>query len=518
MYTFKPWLFSLACSLVLCGLMAWAGQPTLAQSGAWQAVYWDNLTLAGEPILMRGENEIDHNWGLGSPDPLLPVDRFSARWTGRFDFAPGRYRFSVTADDGARLWINGQQLLDEWTVQSEQTYEVEITLAGGSLPVQLDYFEDTNLAVIRLNWTRVADDTDRFGTGAGDWWAEYFNNIHLQGLPALTRPEASISFRWGGSSPAPGIINPDSFSARWTRTLTLPAGQYRFTTETDDGVRLWVNNRLILDRWQIQSPTASSAEIYLNGGPTPIRMEYFENLGGALAELDWVQADGATPQTPPLAAGAPVNLWLGEYFNNTTLSGNPALVRNDPEISFGWGTGSPVSQSIRENQFSVRWTRTLNLTPGRYRFSARYDDGLRLWVDGQLLLNDWLAGSVRERQAEVEVVGETTPVRVEYFDDTGIATAQLSWRRIGEGAALESPTGERTVTVTGAQYLNVRSGPGVQFSPIGYLMRGQTVIVVGRSTNAEWLQVQLANGETGWINRRYLAGTSQLLLLPLISR
>jgi uncharacterized protein YgiM (DUF1202 family) len=160
----------------------------------------------------------------------------------------------------------------------------------------------------------------------------------------------------------------------------------------------------------------------------------------------------------------------------------------------------------------------LNLTPGRYRFSARYDDGLRLWVDGQLLLNDWLAGSVRERQAEVEVVGETTPVRVEYFDDTGIATAQLSWRRIGEGAALESPTGERTVTVTGAQYLNVRSGPGVQFSPIGYLMRGQTVSVVGRSTNAEWLQVQLANGETGWINRRYLAGTSQLLLLPLISR
>lgn len=90
----------------------------------------------------------------------------------------------------------------------------------------------------------------------------------------------------------------------------------------DDGGRLWVNGRLLIDAWQIQSPHTCSADIYLPGGPTPVRMEYFENLRGAVAQLSWERA--------PLRT----EFWRGEYFDNPAFRGAPALVRQDAEIDF----------------------------------------------------------------------------------------------------------------------------------------------------------------------------------------
>ena len=87
--------------------------------------------------------------------------------------------------------------------------------------------------------------------------------------------------------------------------------------------------------------------------------------------------------------------WKGEYYNNMELWGAPSLVRNDPAIDFNWGTGSP-SDRIRPNDFSVRWTRTVYMDADRYRFNARMDDGMRVFLDGNLIIDDWSDGSVRQ--------------------------------------------------------------------------------------------------------------------------
>ena len=77
------------------------------------------------------------------------------------------------------------------------------------------------------------------GTGTG-LRGNYFNNVTLSGTPVLTRTEA-VDFAWNGRSPGPGVSS-NAFSARWTGTLTAPStGTYRFQTNSDDGVRLWVN-------------------------------------------------------------------------------------------------------------------------------------------------------------------------------------------------------------------------------------------------------------------------------------
>jgi uncharacterized protein YgiM (DUF1202 family) len=72
-----------------------------------------------------------------------------------------------------------------------------------------------------------------------------------------------------------------------------------------------------------------------------------------------------------------------------------------------------------------------------------------------------------------------------------------------------------TATMTGARYLNVRSGPSMDFEPFTYLARGQEVTMVGRDFSAIWVEIALANGSTGWVSGRYLTTAYPLANLPV---
>ncbi len=116
------------------------------------------------------------------------------------------------------------------------------------------------------------------------WRGEYFKNPNLDGLPWLTRDDAEINFNWALGSPDP-LIPPDNFSVRWTRTFYLNAGTWRFTTATDDGVRLRVDGVLLIDKWIDQPRTTYSGDIALSAGNHTVEMEYYEHTGLAAAQL-----------------------------------------------------------------------------------------------------------------------------------------------------------------------------------------------------------------------------------------
>ena len=278
-------------------LMSLVGGPVQAQGPSpqhsdpnWQASYWNNTTLSGTPVMLRSEPNLDHNWGLGSPDPAIASDRFSARWTRYLDLAAGTYRFSATSDDGIRVWVDGGLIIDQWNDHSVKTFTADRSLAAGHHLVQVDFYENTGDAVARLSWAPV--------TAITNWRGEYYNNKTLGGAPALVRDDGQVNFSWGSGSPAPGVINTDGFSARWTRALNLAAGNYRFTITVDDGARLWVNEHLLIDTWKDQAAHTYSGTLYLPGGNVPVRMEYYENTGVATAKLSWAKADAA-PEPPP---------------------------------------------------------------------------------------------------------------------------------------------------------------------------------------------------------------------------
>lgn len=238
------------------------------------------------------------------------------------------------------------------------------------------------------------------------WKGEYYNNPNLQVRPALVRNDASINFNWGTGSPNSSIINPDNFSVRWTRTLYFERGVYVFRTTTDDGVRLYVNNRRVINKWYDQGATLHESQyIFLNSGNHTIRMEYYERGGAAVAKLSWKRAD---------------TQWRGEYFNNRTLSGSPTFTRDDSSIYFNWGSGGPGGGIGRDN-FSVRWTKPL-LVPrsGYYRFYARSDDGVRVWVDGHLRINAWRDQAPTTYSSNwLYLTQGSHTVKVEYYERTG---------------------------------------------------------------------------------------------------
>ena len=159
---------------------------------------------------------------------------------------------------------------------------------------------------------------------------------------------------------------------RWVRNLNLTAGRYRFTVIADDGVRLWVNNILVIDQWRVQPATRYTVEVDVAGGAIPIKMEYFENTERAEARLGWERVSVVTP--PPSSA------WRAEYYNNMNLGGQPVVVRDETAVNYNWGYGTPAPQVPVDN-FSARWTTNLSLAPGRYRFAATSDDGVHVHND-----------------------------------------------------------------------------------------------------------------------------------------
>jgi hypothetical protein len=245
---------------------------------------------------------------------------------------------------------------------------------------------------------------------------EYYNNRSLSGSPALVRDDAAINFSWGTGSPGTGI-NADNFSVRWTNYVSLAAGTYRFTVRADDGVRLWIDDVLVLDRWIEQPATTYTVDRTLTAGYHSIRLEYLEAAGEALIQLSWAVL-GAPPTYPD---------WKGEYFTNASLSGTPTLVRNDATINFNWGYGSPAP-GIPADNFSVRWTRQVNFaTAGRYTFVATADDGIRVKVGDTWVINRWQDQAATTVSGSISLAAGMHTVAVEYYERLGVAQVQVSW-------------------------------------------------------------------------------------------
>jgi hypothetical protein len=264
-----------------------------------------------------------------------------------------------------------------------------------------------------------------------EWRGEYYANSTLTGMPALVRNDRDpqggpgIRFDWGYDAPAAGLPA-DEFSVRWTRVLFFSEGTYRFYALVDDGLRLYVDGALVIDEWRDGGQREVTGDRNLSGGTHSLRVEYYERGGTAVARVWW---STITP-TPTSYSD-----WKGEYWPNLTLSGSPALVRNDRDpagskgIDFSWEDGSPASGLPADN-FSARWTRQVHFDRGTYRFHVLVDDGARLWVDGQLLIDAWYDSRPHELVAEYALVDGTHDLKVEYYEHTGGARIQVWWSKV----------------------------------------------------------------------------------------
>ena len=150
----------------------------------------------------------------------------------------------------------------------------------------------------------------------------------------------------------------------------------------DDGVRLSLDDAIFVDEWRDQN------HVYMKdyehgGGPLKILLEYYEKGGDASAKLSWERVT-PTPQAQ----------WHGAYFANSNLTGTPSLIRSDPTVDFAWDKGIPEYE-LGPDQYSAVWTRTVDLPEGSYRFTVVGDDGIRLYLNGNLSIDGWLDHAAR---------------------------------------------------------------------------------------------------------------------------
>lgn len=455
LYTHQSWLwrgalallFILGCAIIVQGTAVQGAEAT------WNATYWNNTRLEGTPVLQRTEANLDHDWGDGSPHTLVNADNFSARWTRSIYFEGGSYRFTATMDDGMRVWVNNNLLIDSWTDSQVHSLSSDISLSPGDHQVKVEYYEAGGKAAAGLTWTRL----DASPGTIYNWRGEYFNNMTLSGNPALVRDDWNIDFNWGIGSPAGGVVNADQFSARWTRLVSLAAGRYRFTITSDDGARLWVNNQLVIDRWYDRTIETFTAEVDVAGGNIPIKLEYYENQGDAEIRLTWTQISSAPAPTPTPAPDPSLTA--------TVVAG--AL-----NMRLGPGTEHGVITA-------VSYGTTITLTG--------YRNAAATWVQVQL-------ADGRQGWMNVSYLRTSYPI------------ANLTVMDAPPPAA-GGPTGQ-TATVTNAAYLNVRSGPGVEYNVVSVIARGTVVELAGyRNASATWVKIKLADGVQGWVNASYLTSS-----------
>ncbi len=233
--------------------------------------------------------------------------------------------------------------------------------------------------------------------------------------------------------------------------------------------------------------------------------------------------------------------WSGTFFNSTDLSGTGIPVTGINGLNFNWGAGAPVINGVTvpgigTDNFSARFSSSQTFNAGAYTFTVVSDDGARVYIDGQLLLDDFSPHAAKTDTFVYNATQGLHSLTVEYVEFTDQAILQVQWGFGGTGGVVTAgpsptagptntplptglpaiPSGAITATVIRAVVLNVRSSPSV-FSPrVGSILRGQTYQVIGRDADARWFLLQLSNTQ-GWALGYYLYIPQNEFNAPVVS-
>jgi hypothetical protein len=272
----------------------YTGISMMNKEPSFLAEYWNNTDCSGTRVTANTTSNVNYDWGTGSPTTGINPDNFCVQWTnGGVNFPyTDWYTFFVLADDGFRLYFDGQLISDHWIVQSPTWYSISLPVNAGNHVIQLRYYDQTGGAVARMSWVR----------GRGMIGTYYDTTIPETGAitdPAfIRRPDAVIQFDWGNHSPLDTNdptyyqrMDADTFSARWQGDIFIPAAAgcryVTFTTRSDDGIYLELNGQSIIDNWGPHSPANDSSVQFFCPGRYSLMARYHENTVKAVVKIAW---------------------------------------------------------------------------------------------------------------------------------------------------------------------------------------------------------------------------------------
>lgn len=264
--------------------------PPVPTFYGWKAAYFNNRDLAGAPVALADVADVNFNWGMGAPDPAVPADNFATRFERTINFNPGSYRFTARADDGVRVWIDNQLIIDQWHASAGNVDYTADRYMYGNQAVRVEHYDEGAGALLNFSFAPLTPVDPVTNTGS-DWDASYFSNPDLAGGPVIVRGEARSSYPldldWGLNSPAPGAIGNDNWSARWRGRFFFEAGDFMFQARSDDGVRLYIDGIRLIDAWYDGYKEPSNRFLKLGRGDHEIVVEFYERGGTAFNRVWW---------------------------------------------------------------------------------------------------------------------------------------------------------------------------------------------------------------------------------------
>jgi|GEM_PF-4844194 len=452
----------------------------LMQQGL-SAQYYPNMTLSGSVSVTQVETTVNHpNSGTGFGPYGLATTQYSAQWSG-FVVAPvtGAYTFTTLSDDGIRLWVNGNQIINNWTDHASSTDNSTTVnlIAGQPVSILLQYYQNGGYTQAQLEWSypgqaspilipssALFTPTTPIATLAGTGSSLNFTGLTVGATYGIFATNNSSS-----------CMNSMSGSA----TITTSINQYVvFATGTYCGSSvISLSNSDIGVNYQVQSggvnygsPVAgtgtilnlpvttsgtftvlatnvstgcqatmiNTATLTINSNPSSYTLSgnthYCASGSGTTLTLSGSQT-GVNYQ---LLSGFQSGL-SAQYYNNMTLTAPVVVTQIDGNINHPDFAGGTRPTGVNSTLFSVNWTGYVLIpVTGNYVFTTVADDGIRLWVNGNQVINDWVdQGSTTTSSSSLYfTAGQYIPIQCQYYQNTGAAMAELEWSYPGQATQI----------------------------------------------------------------------------------
>jgi hypothetical protein len=339
----------------------------------WNQTFFSDNNL-GSQCDTRNETDVymfrDSEGGWNPPSGCPGVE---SPWSVRMvrsdaSFQGGTYEFGLFYDDGARLYVDGQLRVDGWN--ATQHYESQF-LSPGNHEVKLEYKNNAGHAIVQLWWRGPGALPPNTQTqDPNQWWVTYWGN-QTQWQDSVGRQNEGTSFldhNWDTGGPGFGIPK-DHFSMRFERTVRFECGTYRFHLISDDGSRLFIDGAIVpaFDHWST-NVWDTTADISLQAGDHALKVDYFENGGGARVYLDWT-----------LVSPCPV---ANDDFGNATIISLPYSAAQDT-IAATTASDDPLFACVSGQRYNTVWYRVTPSSTGTIvvnTFGSSFDTVLAVWT------------------------------------------------------------------------------------------------------------------------------------------
>ncbi|MFK7925977.1 MAG: PA14 domain-containing protein [Bacteroidia bacterium] len=360
-----------------------------------EGVYYNNDNFTSL-VKTQVDPEIDFFWASSGPPGYSNPNHLTVRWTGQvMPLFTEEYTFHIYSDDGTRLWVNGQQLIDDFNKNGTRANSGTINLVSGQkVDIVVEYLQGIANSLIELEWESRNQER------------EIIPSYLLFPPNPVTKSQA---------------ISIDPIASKITTDAS-------FTVNAVASSGLPVTLTLVEGNGTVANLSGNT--ITLTGIVGPVKVRAVQNGGTSGPDL-YQAAPGVEESFFVFAPSAGQGTGLqASYFHNEDLT-NLALTRVDPEIDFAWESGSPDA-SIQNNGFSVRWEGEIEIpVAGNYSFATTTDDGVRLWVNFTPVIDNWQDQANSTFSGTLALPAGKLPIVMEYFEGQAYAFAKLEWATTG---------------------------------------------------------------------------------------